>query len=84
MGCYSILDNSDEIRFYSRDAKLDNTFMKSAKISAQLLLLNVLRDRLITFSADARITVYSLHIKDNDNINRKYLFVKAASGFQVF
>lgn len=73
MGCYSIIENSDEIRFYPRDTRLDNTFMKSAKISAQLLLLNILRDRLITFRADAQITIYSLSIKDNDNINCKFV-----------
>ncbi|KAL0278915.1 UNVERIFIED_CONTAM: hypothetical protein PYX00_000593 [Menopon gallinae] len=69
MGCYSIPENNDEIRFYPRDTRLDNTFMKSVKISSQLLLLNILRDKLVTFCADAQITIYSLSIKDNDSVN---------------
>lgn len=51
--------------------------MKSVKISSQLLLLNILRDKLITFCADAQMTIYSLSIKDNDSVNCKYTCVKA-------
>lgn len=71
MGCYSIIENKDEIRFYSRDTRLDNAFMKCYKISAPLLLLNILRDKLITFGADSQMNIYSLYLKDNDNVNRK-------------
>lgn len=71
MGCYSFIESSDEIRLYPRDTRLDNSFMKSLKISAPLLLLNMLRDKLVTFGADSQITIYSLLIKDNDYVNCK-------------
>lgn len=71
MGCYSFLENSDEIRFYQRDTRLDNTFMQPMKISAQLLLLNILRNKLITFRADGQIIIYELQVRDENN--RKYL-----------
>ncbi|KAK6642715.1 hypothetical protein RUM43_004217 [Polyplax serrata] len=69
MGSYSIIENRDELRFYPRDTRLDNAFMKSVKISAPLLLLNILKDKLITFGADSQINIYNLSIKDNDYVN---------------
>lgn len=74
MGSYSIIENRDELRFYPRDTRLDNAFMKSVKISAPLLLLNILKDKLITFGADSQINIYNLSIKDNDYVNCKFLF----------
>lgn len=65
MGCYSILENRDEIRIYPRDTRLDNTFVKVVRVSAQVLLLNTLRDRLITFCANGQISIYSLCLKEN-------------------
>lgn len=65
MGCYSILENRDEIRIYPRDTRLDNMFVKMARVSAQVLLLNTLRDRLITFCANGQISIYSLSMKEN-------------------
>ncbi|XP_067001739.2 guanine nucleotide exchange factor subunit Rich [Anabrus simplex] len=67
MGCYSIVDNRDEIRVYPRDSRLDNTFLKSTRVSAQVLLLNTLRDRLITFCATGQVSIYSLVMKDNQS-----------------
>lgn len=65
MGCYSILENRDEIRIYPRDSRLDNMFVKMVRVSAQVLLLNTLRDRLITFCASGQISIYSLSVKEN-------------------
>ncbi|KAJ9595098.1 hypothetical protein L9F63_013624, partial [Diploptera punctata] len=60
MGCYSIVENRDEIRIYPRDTRLDNTFVKVTRVPAQVLLLNTLRDRLISFCANGQISIYSL------------------------
>ncbi|PNF21795.1 Guanine nucleotide exchange factor subunit Rich [Cryptotermes secundus] len=68
MGCYSILENRDEIRIYPRDTRLDNMFVKMARVSAQVLLLNTLRDRLITFCANGQISIYSLSMKENHSL----------------
>ncbi|CAH2013065.1 unnamed protein product [Acanthoscelides obtectus] len=64
MGCYSILENGDELRFYPRDAKLDNKFAKIVSVSAPVLLINILQDQLITFSSDAQVCVWSLQQND--------------------
>lgn len=64
LGCYSIVDNSDEIRFYSKEAKLDNKFAKTVAVGAPLLLMNVLEDQLITFKSDAQISIWHLHQND--------------------
>ncbi|XP_019759391.2 guanine nucleotide exchange factor subunit Rich isoform X1 [Dendroctonus ponderosae] len=64
LGCYSIVDNSDEIRFYSKEAKLDNKFAKTVPVAAPILLMNVLEDQLITFKSDAQISIWHLHQND--------------------
>lgn len=64
MGSYSILDNEDEIRLYSRDTKLDNKFMKVVKVPAQVLLINSLQDQLITFLSDAQVAIYTMNKVD--------------------
>lgn len=76
LGCYSLIENSDEIRFYQRDTRLDNLFMTPIKISAQLLLLNILKDKLITFRADGQIVIYGLSVKDDTNRKSKSIFVR--------
>lgn len=62
-GCYSILDGHDEIRFYPRDAKLDNRFAKMVRAQAQVYALDALDDQLVVFSADALVTIYELSVE---------------------
>ncbi|XP_076267797.1 guanine nucleotide exchange factor subunit Rich isoform X2 [Rhynchophorus ferrugineus] len=64
LGCYSIVDNSDELRFYSKDCKLDNKFAKIVPVSAPILLINILNDQLITFGSDAQVCIWRLHQND--------------------
>lgn len=65
MGCYSIIENEDELRFYPRDAKLDNKFAKIIKVSAPILLINILEDQLITFGSDAQVCIWHLQQSAN-------------------
>ncbi|XP_013137307.1 PREDICTED: guanine nucleotide exchange factor subunit Rich [Papilio polytes] len=65
IGCYSILDGHDEIRFYPRDAKLDNRFAKMVRAQAQVYALDALDDQLVVFSADALVTIYELSVEKN-------------------
>lgn len=60
MGSYSILENSDELRFYPKECKLDNKFAKIIKMSAQVLLMNCLQDQLIVFCSDGIMSVYGI------------------------
>ncbi|XP_026491638.2 guanine nucleotide exchange factor subunit Rich isoform X1 [Vanessa tameamea] len=64
-GCYSITDGHDEIRFYPRDAKLDNKFAKIVRVQAQVFVLDILDDQLVVFGADALVTIYELNRIDN-------------------
>ncbi|KAK9744460.1 RIC1 [Popillia japonica] len=64
MGCYSIPDNGDEIRFYPKDCKLDNKFAKILRVSAPVLLINSLQDQLITFGSDAQVAIWNMHEVD--------------------
>ncbi|KAH9633226.1 hypothetical protein HF086_017781 [Spodoptera exigua] len=63
--CYSILDGHDEIRFYPRDAKLDNRFAKIVRVQSQVFVLDILDDQLVVFGADALVTIYELNCIDN-------------------
>lgn len=74
MGCYSIVDNADELRFYPRDCKLDNKFAKIVRVSAPILLINNLQDQLITFGSDAQIAIWYLKEIDSCNINHHTTF----------
>lgn len=65
LGCYSIVENRDEIRLYSKDCKLDNKFAKIIHISAPVLLINNLHDQLITFGSDAQVSIWSMKQTDN-------------------
>lgn len=68
MGCYSILDNEDEIRLYPRECKLDNKFAKFVRVTAQVLLINNLQDQLITFLSDAQVAIYTMNKIDSGTL----------------
>ncbi|XP_063540350.1 guanine nucleotide exchange factor subunit Rich [Cydia strobilella] len=65
IGCYSIVDGHDEIRFYPRDSKLDNRFAKIVRVHSQVFVLDALDDQLVVFGADALVTIYELSCTDN-------------------
>ncbi|CAD0203292.1 unnamed protein product [Chrysodeixis includens] len=65
VGCYSILDGHDEIRFYPREAKLDNKFAKIVRVQSQVFVLDILDDQLVVFGADALVTIYELNCVDD-------------------
>lgn len=81
-GSYSIPDDKDEIRVYPRDTRLDNNYVKSVKMPSQVLLLNTMKDRLLSFCANAQISIYDMvlqnsvgkHFKNYEfSLNRKYM-----------
>lgn len=65
LGCYSIVDNCDELRLYSKDSKLDNKFAKIIHLTTPVLLINNLHDQLIIFGSDAQISIWSMKQTDN-------------------
>lgn len=63
VACYNLLDQRDEIRFYPRDCKLDNTFAHVTRVQSQVLLMNTYIDLLIVLCADCHIVLYSVQQK---------------------
>ena len=61
--CFNLVDQRDEIRFYPRDGKLDNTFAHSVRVPSAVVLLNVFRDILIVLCADSHIMIYRMDRK---------------------
>ncbi|CAK9803891.1 Guanine nucleotide exchange factor subunit Rich [Anthophora plagiata] len=64
---YSILDDKDEVRIYPRDTRLDNNYVRTVRMPSQVLLLNTLKDRLLTFCANAQISIYDMVIESNND-----------------
>lgn len=60
---YSILDDRDEIRIYPRNTRLDNNYVKSVRMPSQVLLLNTMKDRLLTFCSNAQISIYDMELQ---------------------
>jgi uncharacterized membrane protein SpoIIM required for sporulation len=60
---YSIPENEDELRLYPRNVRLDNNFVKSVKMTSQILLLNILKNFLLVFCANSQIRIYNMIIK---------------------
>ncbi|XP_072747704.1 guanine nucleotide exchange factor subunit Rich isoform X1 [Anoplolepis gracilipes] len=61
---YSILDDKDEIRIYPRDTRLDNNYVKSIRMPSQVLLLNTMKERLLTFCSNAQISIYDMKLQN--------------------
>ncbi|XP_050445282.1 guanine nucleotide exchange factor subunit Rich isoform X3 [Cataglyphis hispanica] len=61
---YSILDDKDEIRIYPRDTRLDNNYVKNVRMPSQVLLLNTMKDRLLTFCSNAQISIYDMELQN--------------------
>ena len=65
IGCYNILADRDEVRLYPRDApRLDNAHCTTTQVSAKILLLSVMRDHLLVYTADCRINLFDLEQRD--------------------
>lgn len=50
---------------YPRDTRLDNNYVKSIRMPSQVLLLNTLKERLLTFCANAQISIYDIILDGN-------------------
>ena len=71
LGCYNLAALYDEIRIYPRTEKLDNSFAKTMKVEAQVLLINLLNDQLVVFCADNIISIYGLTLTPGSAQNSK-------------
>lgn len=69
MGCYSLVQKNDEIRLYPKDSKLDNRFAKIISMAAPVMLINLFKDQLVTFTADGFVTVFAITKYDSQNID---------------
>ncbi len=60
MSCFNFIDQRDEIRFYSRNSNLDNSYSKISKVNSTILQMNIFKNLLVTFSIDCVIQVVGL------------------------
>lgn len=65
LGNYSLVDNSNEIRMYPKNAKLDNRFASVLKIESSILLLSVYKNQVIMFTSNGHVTVF-LMVRDSN------------------
>lgn len=64
MGCFSLLERSDEIRTYPRESKLDNQFSMKFRLRAPVILLNIYKGQLIVLTADGCLNIFHLQRSD--------------------
>ncbi|KAK0096482.1 hypothetical protein PV326_005376 [Microctonus aethiopoides] len=75
---YSLLEDKDEIRIYPRDTRLDNNYVRSVRMPSQVLLLNTMKDKLLTFCANAQVGSGSLELTRTQTIDISGLCVHPA------
>ncbi|XP_022216967.2 guanine nucleotide exchange factor subunit Rich [Drosophila obscura] len=63
MGCYSLLDRTDELRCYPAECKLDNQFGHKLQVRAPVISLNVFRNQLIVLTADGIVSLFHMSKK---------------------
>ncbi|XP_067612874.1 guanine nucleotide exchange factor subunit Rich [Eurosta solidaginis] len=69
LGCYSLLDRTDEIRCYPEECKLDNQFGNKIQVRAPVISLNMFRDQLISLSSDGVVSLFELKLQDSYSIS---------------
>ncbi|XP_015585009.1 guanine nucleotide exchange factor subunit Rich isoform X2 [Cephus cinctus] len=62
-GSYSLLEDKDQIRIYPRDTRLDNSYVKNFRMPSQVLLLNTLKEKLLSFCANGQISIYDMTVE---------------------
>ncbi|KAI5708804.1 hypothetical protein M8J76_003642 [Diaphorina citri] len=82
-GCYSIPTETDEIRFYPKDLRLCNDHMISIPVSGQVFLLENLRNRILTFTADCRIYIYNVEEMADNKLDVTHIQSIDVSGLCV-
>lgn len=65
---YSIIEDKDEIRIYPRDTRLDNNYVKSIRMPSQVLLVNTMKDKLVTFCANAQVSIFDMTLEGIEGI----------------
>ncbi|XP_011503887.1 PREDICTED: guanine nucleotide exchange factor subunit Rich [Ceratosolen solmsi marchali] len=66
---YSIPENEDELRLYPRNVRLDNNYVKSIKMTSQILLLNIFKNLLLVFCANSQIRIYNMILSEETEYN---------------
>lgn len=49
--CYSLIQQSDELRLYPKECKLDNRFARVVLMGAPVMLINLFKDQLVRSSS---------------------------------
>ncbi|ALC44865.1 Rich [Drosophila busckii] len=60
MGCYSLLDRTDELRCYPAECKLDNQYGHKLQLRAPVISLNIFKDQLIVLTADGIVSLFHM------------------------
>ncbi|EDV97491.1 guanine nucleotide exchange factor subunit Rich [Drosophila grimshawi] len=69
MGCYSLLDRTDELRCYPAECKLDNQYGHKIQVRAPVISLNTYRNQLIVLTADGIVSLFRMHRQSAYSIN---------------
>ncbi|XP_037044247.1 guanine nucleotide exchange factor subunit Rich [Bradysia coprophila] len=83
MGCYSLIQQSDELRLYPKECKLDNRFARVILMGAPVMLINLFKDQLVVFTADGYVTIFAMTKYDAQNVDLVKLHIYDIRGLCI-
>ena len=76
MTCHNSVDQKDELRFYSRNTNLDNTYSKKSRTTCPILQMNIFKNMLVLFGSDCKVQVIGLE-GGKDSSKQFYRLIKS-------
>lgn len=73
VSCFNTIDVRFEIRTYSQRHKLDNQFVRVAKVDNEVLVMSLFKNYLLTYLMDGTIHLFSLHRKTHNQTSSLHI-----------
>ena len=73
LSCFNAIDVRYEIRTYSHKHKLDNQFVRVAKVDNEVLVMSLFNNCLLTYLMDGTIHLFSLYRKTHNQMSSLYI-----------
>ena len=73
LSCFNAIDVRYEIRTYSHKHKLDNQFVRVAKVVNEVLVMSLFNNCLLTYLMDGTIHLFSLNLRTHNQMSSLYI-----------
>ncbi|KAI1280639.1 Guanine nucleotide exchange factor subunit RIC1 [Halotydeus destructor] len=69
LSCYNVVESRFEIRAYPHNTRLDNQFVRVAKVPAEVLVMSIYKNKLLALLLDGTMLLYGFHQKRLSSAN---------------